>query len=94
MIRKILMIAVPLLAPTLVYILYMYYTAKNRQEEEAGRRLPEWRKWPWVKLITAGSFLTALTVAVLGFPSDSHDPGAYVPPHMKDGKIVPGGFTD
>ena len=94
MIRKILTIVIPLLAPTIVYVTYLYFTAKNREAELEGRRLPEWRRWPWHILIPCGAALTALTVALLGLPGDEVVPGAYVPPHMEDGKIVPGGFTD
>ncbi|WP_425406727.1 DUF6111 family protein [Hwanghaeella sp.] len=94
MIRKILTIAIPLLAPTIAYMMYLYFTAKNREDELQGRRLPEWRRWPWVTLVSTGAALTALTIALLGLPGDEKNPGAYIPPHMEDGKIVPGGFKD
>jgi len=94
MIRKILTIAIPLLAPTLVYVMYLYFTAKNREAELEGRKIPEWRRWPWLILVTSGAILTAISITVLGLPGEEHNPGAYVPPHMEDGKIVPGGFAD
>lgn len=94
MIRKILTIVVPLLAPTIVYVMYLYFIAKNRAAEQEGRRLPEWRRWPWQILIPCGAVLTAISVALLGLPGDAVVPGTYVPPHMENGKIVPGGFAD
>jgi len=94
MIRKILTIAIPLLAPTIAYVLYVYFTAKNRESELEGRKLPEWRRWPWIYLVPCGAVLTAISLALLGLPGDADNPGAYIPPHMEDGKIVPGGFQD
>lgn len=94
MIRQILTVVVPLLAPTIAYILYLYFTAKNREAEEQGKRLPEWRRWPWLVLVPTGALLAALSIALLGLPGSSDDPGAYVPPHMENGKIVPGGFKN
>jgi len=94
MIRQILTIAIPLLAPTIAYMAYLYFTAKNREAELEGRRLPEWRRWPWIILIPCGALLAALSIALLGLPGDADDPSTYVPPHMEDGKIVPGGFKD
>lgn len=94
MIRTILTIVVPLLAPTVAYLLYIYFTEKNREAEQEGRKLPEWRRWPWLVLVPCGAVLTAITLALLGLPGEEHNPGAYVPPRMEDGKIVPGGFED
>ncbi len=94
MIRNILTVVVPFLAPIIAYLVYMYYTAKNREEERAGRRIPEWRRWPWLILVSSGAVLTALSLAVLGVPDGADDPGSYTPPHMENGKIVPGGFQD
>lgn len=94
MIRNILTIGVPLLAPTVAYILYLYFSRKNHEDEEQGREVPHWRHWPWVLLVPTGAMLAALCLALLGLPGGDHEPGSYVPPHMKDGKIVPGGFAD
>ena len=94
MIRKILTIAVPLLAPIIAYIVYIYYTNKNRHDREEGRAIPHWRQWPWVVLVPCGALLTALSLLALGLPEGNPDPGAYVPPRLEDGKVVPGGFGD
>ncbi len=94
MIKKIITIAVPLLAPTIAYILYLYFARKNKADEEAGRDIPHWRQWPWAILAPTGALLAALSLFILGLPGADRDPGAYVPPRLEDGKIVPGGFVE
>ena len=94
MIKKILTVAIPLLAPTIAYILYVYFSRKNKEDEDAGRDIPHWRQWPWTILVPTGALLAALSLFILGLPGDDQDPGAYVPPRLEDGKIVPGGFAD
>ena len=94
MIRQIITIAVPLLAPTIAYILYVYFTRKNKEDAEEGREVPHWRQWPWVILVPTGALLAALSLFLLGLPGEDRDPGTYVPPRLEDGKVVPGGLGD
>ena len=94
MIRKILTIAIPLLAPTVAYILYVYFARKNQRDKEDGRPIPHWREWPWIILVPCGALLTALSLFALGLSGDNRDPGTYEPPRLEDGKVVPGGFGD
>ena len=94
MIRQIVTIAVPLLAPTIAYILYIYFSRKNQEDEEEGREVPHWRQWPWVILVPSGALLAALSLFILGITGEQHDPNTYIPPRLEDGKIIPGGFAD
>ena len=80
--RVLLTVLLPLLAPAIVYFLYM-------NARGAG---PGAREVPWTWLLIAGGALMVVTlgaVALLG----GADPGTpYMPPHMENGEIAPGRF--
>ncbi|HVM79448.1 MAG TPA: DUF6111 family protein [Stellaceae bacterium] len=86
MIRVLLTIVLPLLLPTLLYVLWVL--TMRRAELNAGGQLLQ--KVPLVWLAAAGLALVALVlvVASLGFGGSGN--GVYVPPTTVDGKIVPG----
>lgn len=75
------------LAPTVLYILYLVAARKvqmSRSDTAATlRRLP----WPW--LLGAGILLMAASLAALSLTSGESPRGTYVPPHLEDGEIVP-----
>lgn len=75
------------LAPTVIYVLYLVAARKvqmSRSETAATfRRMP----WPW--LLGAGIALMAASLVVLSLTSGEAPRGTYVPPHLKDGKVVP-----
>ena len=83
--RVLLTVLLPLLAPALLYFLYM--SSRGR----AGSAIQE---VPWTWLAIAGGALMLITlgaVALLG----GADPGtAYQPPHMENGEIAPGQFDE
>ena len=86
--RKILYL-VPLVLPFVLYGLYAWWARRQaRQSGASGAAV--WDEAPWVRLASAGIvlFIIALVVAAL-LGGDSVE-GTYVPPHMVDGKIVPG----
>lgn len=72
---------VPLLLPTVVYLLWLRFAAADGVE----------RDMPWTWLAAAGVVLVAIVLGGLALFGGS-DQGAYVPPHMENGKIVPGYF--
>ena len=76
--------AAVLLLPLTVYVLYIRY-ARRRHEAE-----PTWRETPWLMLISAGVVLLTLSVLVLGLIGGDPPGGVYVPPHVEDGKLIPG----
>jgi len=86
MIRVLLTIILPLLLPTLLYVLWVL--TMRRAELTAGARLLQ--NVPLIWLGAAGLALVAvvLVVASLGFGGGGS--GVYVPPTTVDGKIVPG----
>ena len=91
MIRQIITIAAPLLAPFVIYYIWRWAARRRADAESQGKPLPHWQELPWTWLIISGAALTALVLvltAVLGTETD----GVYIPPHMEDGVIVPGTF--
>ena len=83
--RIALMILLPLLLPLLVFLLW--------RALGFGKSVPRWfEELPWVTLLICGLVLAALTLVTWTL-MDRAPPGAeFNPPHMEDGKIVPGGF--
>ncbi|MEX2200371.1 MAG: DUF6111 family protein [Dongiaceae bacterium] len=82
--RAFLSIVLPLLAPALLYFVIV------GRRNSAG----EIRPVPWVWLAVAGAVLMLITLGALWL-FDGANPGAtYVPPHLEDGKIAPGYFTE
>ncbi|GAB4195974.1 MAG: hypothetical protein OHK0024_35650 [Thalassobaculales bacterium] len=85
--RQALLIGLPLLLPTLVYALWFWAATARAPTPEAAPRLGD---APMVSLVATGLGLAmlALAAAVLfdGAPAGS----TYVPPHMDNGRLVPG----
>lgn len=86
MIRVLLTIVVPLLLPTVLYVLWLSTLGRP---ELAGAGMP-WRGLPWAWLAVAGVALVALMLVALSVGLGEGQQGTYVPPHVKDGRIVPG----
>jgi len=82
MTRIALTIVVPLILPTVAYWLWLGATGRFAVGGPAA--LP----WPW--LLSAGVVLTALTLFVVTVHYGNSPQGTYVPPHVEDGKMVPG----
>ena len=85
MLREILTLVVPLLLPTVLYFAWLRATRCL----EAGDAMA-WRNIPWVWLAAIGVALTALVLFVVTVGFGTATPGTYVPPHVENGRIVPG----
>ncbi len=95
MIRTILTVVLPLIAPTLAYLIWMQLRSQRREDEEAGRPVPKWQKLPWPWLIVSGAALAALSLIAFGYLDRSPDiTRRYIPPTLEDGKVVPGRFEE
>jgi len=81
---------VPLLLPTLVYFLWML--PAWRQAKAEGRDAPPWEDAPWVWLFIAGVVFFGVSLVVFGVTDGASPDEQYAPPHMEDGRIVPGQF--
>ena len=88
MLRVIVSVVVPLVLPTIFYFTYAWYVA--RRARMAGVEEPKEIDAPWSWLIGAGVVLAAISFGANFMGHGDAPGGVYVPPHMEDGKIVPG----
>lgn len=81
----------PLIAPTLLYLLWNWLQLRRARAGKRAEQPPALEDTPW--LVLAGAGVSLLVVVVLGFAffGGGTAPGLhYVPPHMEGGEIVPG----
>lgn len=97
----------PLLLPTAVYMLWRIWRERgtaargapagaDASVERDSATLPAneiaWRDAPWLWLAAAGIGLMAVVMLTGVFIHDAAPAVRYVPPHIEDGKVVPGEF--
>ena len=85
MIRVLLTILLPLILPTLLYVLWL---VAARRAELAGPGV--WRSLPWAWLAVIGVVLSGGLLYFVGTHIGSMPQGTYVPPRYIDGRIEPG----
>lgn len=84
--RELLTLVLPLVLPTVLYLLWLQ---AMRWSQNAGPL--SWRAMPWLWLGLTGVGLTALVLFVVTVHFGTATPGVYIPPHVDDnGRIVPG----
>jgi hypothetical protein len=83
--RELLTLFLPLVLPTLVYVVWLQATQWSQSNGP-----PTWRALPWVWLGVTGVALAALVLFVVTVHFGTAQPGVYVPPHVENGQIVPG----
>jgi len=93
-IRTLLTIVLPLLAPTILYLVYLWTQRRRAEAEAGGRPIPAWQTWPWAWLISSGCVLMVVTLLALELTGHETRSSDYVPPRLEDGEIVPGGHRD
>ena len=80
MVRVLLEVILPFLAPFLVFFGYVLLVTR-------GQRFLE--RTPWFVLITCGLVLVCLSLGSLAFTSGEEPGGEYVAPHVEGGRVVP-----
>jgi hypothetical protein len=85
MLRELLTLVVPLMLPTVLYLVWL----QAMRWSEAGGAV-SWRAMPWVWLAATGVILAALVLFVVTVHYGTATPGVYVAPHVENGEIVPG----
>ncbi len=88
MIRILLTFVVPLLLPFLLYAVWGWL--KRRQAAARGETPPELTGPPVLWLGASGLLLVGLVLAGLSLQRGQGTVGSYAPPHVENGKIVPG----
>ena len=84
MIRTLLYHLVPFLLPFIAYALFVLATRRAR----ANGALFEDAPWYW--LFVSGLVLAAISILVYWYVIQQPAGGAYIPPHVKNGTVVPG----
>jgi hypothetical protein len=83
--REILTLVVPLLLPTVLYLLWL--RASRWADEGAA---VAWCSLPWAWLALIGAALTAVVLIVVTVGFGTEKAGTYVPPRAEGARIVPG----
>ena len=84
MTRVALTVILPLLLPTALYLLWAL--AAGRLAEPSAL---VWRSLPWIWLAVCGAVLAAAVLVLVSQLGGVRN-GSYVPPHVEDGRVVPG----
>ena len=87
MIRVVLEIALPLLTPIVLYAIWANYDARRK-----GQSMPGLEEGHWFWVILLGAALTVASLVWFGETVVERGAGEYIPPHVQDGKVVPGQF--
>jgi hypothetical protein len=69
----------------LPFALYAAYLRLAKQEESDATR-----KHPWTFLFASGLALVAASFLIWGITEGAGQQGVYVPPHVENGRVVPG----
>jgi hypothetical protein len=85
MLRVFLTIALPLLLPTVIYLLWVGTLGATQE----GAGIP-WTALPWIWLAGAGVALLAIVLFVVTVHFGSPQEGVYVPPRWEGDRIIPG----
>ena len=76
-----------LLAPAILYFLYLVVSRKVRlSKSDTAKTL---RRLPWAWLLFIGIALMAISLVFLSFNTGESPDGTYTPPRLENGKIVP-----
>ena len=86
--RQLLSVGLPIAVPLALYLLWFAWA--RRVALERGSEPPRLGDAPWTWLLAAGLALAAAIVAAGALMGGSRPGERYVPPHLKDGAVVPG----
>jgi len=92
MIRLLVEFLLPLLAPTLVYSLWLAWEKRRIETVGEGAASPTMREAPWIWLGAIGIGFVLVVAISLSMTRSLGDVGAgdYVAPRSVDGRVVPG----
>lgn len=90
--RALLQILLPLLLPTIVYVLWVFLFRSRRRPEEEEEEFRWIKEGPWFWLILGGVLLMGIGLGVTAWSTGADPHGKYVAPRLEDGRVVPGRF--
>lgn len=77
----------PVLIPLLIYIVWMF--SVRRRAKKMGEKPPHFRDGPLFWVVVSSLLIAVVMFVWIGL-SHPQNRGDYVPPHMENGRIVPG----
>ncbi len=81
----------PLALPALGYLAWNWLQLRRTLKGQRASPPPGFADMPWLILASAGVSLVLVTLLALVLFDDGSSPGGtYIPPHMEDGKLIPG----
>lgn len=87
--RVLLQVVAPILLPAVLYTLWML-AERRRLQSAGGRSQPRWAEAPWLWLLALGVFFAGLVTMAIALFGGESIVGEYVPPQIKNGRVVPG----
>lgn len=85
--RALLQYLLPLILPTVLYLIW----ALLIRDSGSGRKLATiLREGPWFWLILAGLVLAGASLVATALIGGGNIEGTYIPPRWEDGRVVPG----
>ncbi|UEM22007.1 DUF6111 family protein [Skermanella mucosa] len=92
MLKKLLLVVLPLMLPTLIYMGYMLIE-RRKAVASGGTALPWWAGAPWTALVVGGVALAGLSLTTLALTGGSDTTATYHPARLIDGRVVEGDTT-
>lgn len=89
MIRVFLVVILPMLAPFILYGLYVWWARRQRAAAGDGRVLPGEEPVPWLWMALAGVVLMTASLLLVGFDRGVAPGTKVLPPAFVDGEVVP-----
>lgn len=77
----------PVWIPLVIYLIW--FEIVRRRAIKAGLPVPLFREGPWYWAVLSSLLIAVACFIALGLSNEAHK-GAYVPPHMENGTLIPG----
>ncbi len=87
--RILVQVVLPILLPAALYTLWLLAERRRLEATGSGPRI-RWSDAPWLWLLALGVFFAGIIATALALFGGESIVGEYVPPQVKDGRIVPG----
>ncbi len=89
MTRKFFTIVLPLIAPFVVYVTWVWFSWRVRKAKMEDASAPNWQELPWAWLSMSGIALCAATLIFLAVLAPEGTESIGQAPRLEGGKIIP-----